>query len=147
MTGQSSDFPLASSSRSRSSGQEDYRSSATPFAFNAQPAPTSASTSNCCGTNSAPNRSTTNPIDDLARAQKRQRLPSPSTTRPVYPPPYGPPPPNGIENNTKPRPSSFMRDMSPPIDRRVPPINSAECCLGIVACDERGEIVGWTSDR
>ena len=43
------------------------------------------------------------------------------------------------------RPSSAIRDMSPPVDRRVPPINSADCCLGIVACDERGEIVGWTS--
>jgi hypothetical protein len=46
-------------------------------------------------------------------------------------------------------PPSFRqaRDDSPPAgrDRRVPPINGADCCLGVVECDERGEIVGWTT--
>jgi hypothetical protein len=46
-------------------------------------------------------------------------------------------------------PPSFRqaREDSPPAgrDRRVPPMNGADCCLGVVECDERGEIVGWTT--
>jgi hypothetical protein len=45
------------------------------------------------------------------------------------------------------RPISVNQNFSPSMmgSRGVPPINGAECCLGIVACDEQGEILGWSS--
>ena len=149
---QYSENPIASTSRMTI--QQEYASRNTPFQFNGRPADPSTSSkcgaattssSKCCpGTNdsSAPSDPIRNYEGENSRKRPRDITPitnSPNLIRPV-------PRRDNVQIPIIPRPpSSATRDMSPPIDRRVPPINSADCCLGIVACDERGEIVGWSS--
>jgi len=113
-----------------------------------EPSSAIAGTSKCCKrpTTDAPKPVPSNHYDnyDIDRISKRQRQAS-TSTEPLRTFQSASPLTEISSTPISRRPSSAIREMSPPVDRRVPPINSAECCLGIVACDERGEIVGWTS--
>lgn len=141
MTSQTTGYTteMRGASTSQSASMRNARSSST-LDVSTEPSAPAASTSQCCkaATTCPPSRT------DEDRVYKRPRQISPTSDPLRYsasPTGHG-----NTMNTTLPRPhSSAIRDMSPPIDRRVPPINSAECCLGIVACDERGEIVGWTT--
>ena len=149
---QYSENPIASTSRMTI--QQEYESRNTRFQFNAGPVdpspsskcgPATTSSSKCCpGTNDS--SASSDPIrkNEGENSRKRPRDITPITNSPnlIRPVPRR----DNVQIPIIPRPpSSATRDMSPPIDRRVPPINSADCCLGIVACDDRGEIVGWSS--
>jgi hypothetical protein len=116
----------------------------TSLEVSVEPSSTAASGSKCCKrpTNCPP--PSDNDAGDADRISKRQRQAS-SSLEPLRTYQSGSPMTEISSTPVPRRPSSSIRDMSPPVDRRVPPINSADCCLGIVACDERGEIVGWTS--
>lgn len=141
----SSEGPVASTSRPYFDNA-NRNPSYTSLEVNVEPSESAASTSDCCKRPAAePTSSIPIAINDrdADRMGKRQRQ-APPTPDPLNQ--YSVSPGANMMTRTIPRPSpSAIRDMSPPIDRRVPPINSAECCLGIVACDERGEIVGWNS--
>jgi hypothetical protein len=81
-----------------------------------------------------------------AHIQKRQRQGSPTMSE--WMDPGHRQLPTGENEFTMPeRPISSNQNFSPSMmgGRGVPPINGAECCLGIVACDEQGEILGWSS--
>jgi hypothetical protein len=144
MSSHAAGTPVASTSHPYF-GQNGNNPTNTSLEVNIEQPNTAASTSKCC------KRPPTDPppsaqIDnyDIDRISKRQRHASFSLEpKRTY---QSGSPMTGISSTPVPRrPSSAIRDMSPPVDRRVPPINSADCCLGIVACDEQGEIVGWTS--
>ena len=129
-------------------GQNGNNQINTSIEVSVDPSPTVASSSKCC---KRPNTDAPTPVHsnnynnyDIDRMGKRQRQAS-TSTEPLRTRQSGSPLTEISSTPISRRPSSAIRDMSPPVDRRVPPINSAECCLGIVACDERGEIVGWTS--
>lgn len=128
-------------------GQNGNNQIDTSLEVSIEPSQTVASTK-CCKrpTTDAPIPVPVNHYDnyDNDRISKRQRQAS-TSTEPLRTFQSGSPMTEISSTPISRRPSSAIRDMSPPVDRRVPPINSAECCLGIVACDERGEIVGWTS--
>jgi len=148
---QYSENPIASTSRMTI--QQEYESRNTRFQFNAGPSdpstsskcgPATTSSSSCCqGANNS--SASSDPIRnyEVENSRKRPRDVTPITNSPNLIRPV--PRKENIQIPIPRPPSSATRDMSPPIDRRVPPINSADCCLGIVACDERGEIVGWSS--
>jgi hypothetical protein len=113
----------------------------TSLEVNIEQTNTAASTSKCC---KRPTDCPPPSDNDADRISKRQRQAS-SSLEPLRTYQSGSPMTEISSTPVPRRPSSAILDMSPPVDRRVPPINSADCCLGIVACDERGEIVGWTS--
>jgi len=115
-----------------------------PLKVSIEPEVPIASSSKCCKRppTSDPSAHIVNHNSDHMRKRLRQAS---TSTEPLRTYQSGSPMTEASSTPVPRRPSSAIRDMSPPVDRRVPPINSADCCLGIVACDERGEIVGWTS--
>jgi hypothetical protein len=139
MSSHAAGTPVASTSHPYF-GQNGNNQIDTSLEVNIEPEVPVASSSKCC------KRPTDCPPsdNDADRISKRQRQAS-SSLEPLRTYQSGSPMTEISSTPVHRRPSSSIRDMSPPVDRRVPPINSADCCLGIVACDERGEIVGWTS--
>jgi len=139
--------PVASTPHPYFFGQNGNSQTQTSIEVSVEPSQTVASTK-CC---KRPATDAATPVHsdnynnyDIDRISKRQRQAS-TSTEPLRTRQSGSPLTEISSTPIPRRPSSAIRDMSPPVDRSVPPINSAECCLGIVACDERGEIVGWTS--
>jgi hypothetical protein len=141
MSSHTAGTPVASTSRSYIGHNLDPKN--TSLEVSVERSGTVASTSKCC---KRPNTGPQVGNYDIDRARKRQRQPSDTHEQSRTYQSQSESPMGEASASTMPkRRSSAIRDMSPPVDRRVPPINSAECCLGIVACDEQGEIVGWTS--
>ena len=127
---------------------QNSNSTNTSLEVTIEPSNTAASASKCCKRPTAcpPPPAHIDNYDhyDTDRMSKRQRHASPSIET-LHTFQSGSPCGEASSSMMYRRPSSTTRDMSPPVDRMIPPINSADCCLGIVACDEQGEIVGWTS--
>jgi hypothetical protein len=142
MSSHAAGTPVASTSHPYF-GQNGNNQIDTSLEVSIEPSNTAASTSKCCKRPpTAPPPSAVLNNYDTDHMSKRQR---PTSIEPLRTYQSGSPMTEASSTPVPRRPSSAIRDMSPPVDRRVPPINSADCCLGIVACDEQGEIVGWTS--
>jgi len=112
------------------------------------PTAPAAGSSKCCKpstTCSVPTGPRPDQYDQSNHTQKRQRQDSPNRSEWMNTSQRQPT--AGAEFTMPARPPSSNRNFSPPIldNRGLPPINGAECCLGIVACDEQGEILGWSS--
>lgn len=137
------DLPIASSSQPMFHS-DVYGSVNTAPPLNAGSMGNSATSKCCKGATSCSTPSVSLNDNEDGRLNKRRRQVSPAIET------FSPFTSGHTSASQRPTPihrasSSAIRDMSPPIDRKIPPMNSAECCLGIVACDERGEIVGWSS--
>lgn len=114
------------------------------------PTAPSAGSSKCCKpstTCSVPPAPRLDQYDQSNQTQKRQRQDSPNRSEWMNTSQSQRQPTAGADFTMPARPSSSNRNFSPPIldNRGLPPLNGAECCLGIVACDEQGEILGWSS--
>jgi hypothetical protein len=147
MSSHAADTPVASTSRPYI-GQNGTTPINTSLEVNIEPSSTVASSAKCCKRSTAcPPPSAQIDNYDTDRISKRQRQSSLSIEASGTFNTFQSGSPTGEASSSMMyrRPSSTIRDMSPPVDRMVPPINGADCCLGIVACDEQGEIVGWTS--
>jgi len=143
MSSHAAGTPVASSSHPYF-GQNRNNQINTSLEVNVEQSSLVASSSKCCKRPTACPPPTAH-IDDRTSKRQRNASPSiePSDTLNTFQ--SGSPTGEASSMTMYRRPPSTTRDMSPPVDPMIPPINSADCCLGIVACDEQGEIVGWTS--